>query len=115
MSHLVVWSKDIGESANTATFSPDGSVLIVSITNSGRWIVFDATTRQLISFHDDFPERVECMKFSSDGRYLALGSRDNSVYVYQVSEEYRKFNKIGRCTGHTSFVINIGKDDPPID
>ena len=33
----------------------------------------------------------------SDGSSLALGSRDNFIYVYQVSEEGRKYSRIGRC------------------
>ena len=64
--------------------------------------------RQLISIHSDGSDLVECIKFSSDGRYLAFGSRDNNIYIYQVSEEYRKFNRIGRCSGHSSFIATIG-------
>lgn len=33
-----------------------------------------------------------------DGNYLALGSRDNNIYIYQVSESGRKYTKIGRCS-----------------
>jgi microtubule-associated protein-like 1/2 len=106
MSHSVVWSKDIGESAQSATFSPDGTVLIFT-TTTGRWIVIDATTRQLISMHSDGNEQIDCIKFSPDGRFLALGSRDNHIYIYQVSDEYRKYNRIGRCSGHSSFITNI--------
>lgn len=106
MSHSVVWSKDIGEPAQSATFSPDGNVLIFT-TTTGRWIVFDATTRQLISMHTDGNEQIDCVKFSPDGRFLALGSRDNHIYIYQVSEEYRKYNRIGRCSGNSSFITNI--------
>lgn len=109
MAHLVVWTKDLGESAQAAAFSPDGSVLIISTTTQGRWIVFDATTRQLLSIHSDGSDLLETIKFSPDGRYIAFGSRDNNVYIYQVSEEYRKFNRIGRCSGHSSYVVHIGK------
>ncbi|KAJ6218486.1 hypothetical protein RDWZM_009643 [Blomia tropicalis] len=110
MSHLVVWSKDIGESAHAASFSPDGSILIVSTASIGRWIVFDATTRQMISMHNDGADLIECVKFSPDGRYLALGSRDHNIYVYQVSEEYRQFNRVGRCSAHTSSIVDIDWD-----
>lgn len=109
MSHLVVWSKDIGESVHAACFSPDGIVLIVATTTPGRWIVFDATTRQLISMHSDGADIIECLKFSKDGRFLALASRDTNVYVYSVSDEYSKYNRIGRCSGFSSYVTNIGK------
>lgn len=36
-------------------------------------------------------------KFSPDGKLLALGSRDGIIYIYQVTEKYRKFNRMGRC------------------
>lgn len=39
----------------------------------------------------------QVVKFSPDGTLLALGSRDNNVYVYQVSEEARKYSRVGRC------------------
>ena len=106
LSHSVVWSKDLGESVQSSIFSPDGSVLIFT-TNSSRWIVIDATTRRLVSMHSDGNERIDCVKFSPDGRFLALGSRDNHIYVYQVSEEYRKYMRIGRCSGHSSFITSI--------
>ncbi|KPM01385.1 echinoderm microtubule-associated protein-like protein 1 [Sarcoptes scabiei] len=110
MSHLVVWTKDIGESAHAAAFSPDGCVIVISTTTPGRWIVCDATTKQMLSMHNDGSEIIECFKFSSNGRYLGLGSRDNNVYIYQVTEEYRKFNRIGRCMGHSSFITSIDWD-----
>ncbi|KAF6771582.1 hypothetical protein AHF37_09212 [Paragonimus kellicotti] len=42
-----------------------------------------------------------------DGRYIALGSRDNSIYVYQVLENGRKYSRVGRCSGHSSFVLHL--------
>lgn len=103
MSHSVVWSKDIGEVVRACTFSPDGNNLVVA-TTSGRWLVVDSSTRQLVSMHSDGVEQISCIKFSPDGRFLALGSHDNHVYVYQVNEEFRKYDRIGRCTGHSSFI-----------
>ncbi|XP_054153345.1 echinoderm microtubule-associated protein-like 2 isoform X2 [Oppia nitens] len=106
LSHTAVWSKDMGEAIHSAAFSPDGSVLVFTTTSS-RWIVMDSTTRQMISMHSDGNEQIDCVKFSPDGRFLALGSRDNHIYVYQVSEEYRKYNRIGRCSGHSSFITHL--------
>jgi len=36
-------------------------------------------------------------KFSPDGKLLAIGSRDGIIYMYQVSDKYRKYNRMGRC------------------
>jgi len=32
-------------------------------------------------------EWSECMKYSPNGRYLAVGGHDDSVYIYTVSDE----------------------------
>ena len=64
-------------------------------------------------------------RFSPDGTMLALGSRDNAIYIYQVSydktvtivytpndipqvkDSYRKFVRQGRCLGHSSPVVQL--------
>ena len=38
---------------------------------------------------------------------MAIGSHDNGIYVYRVSERGRKYNKVGKCFGHTSFVTHL--------
>lgn len=47
------------------------------------------------------------LSFSLDGNYLALGSRDNVIYVYNVLERGYKYNRVGRCCGHSSFILHI--------
>ncbi|KAH9383033.1 hypothetical protein HPB48_023708 [Haemaphysalis longicornis] len=106
LSHSVVWSRDLGEQAQAACFSPDGSVLVLT-TRTGRWSVVDSSTRQLYSMHTDGTEPIDAVAFSPNGQLLALGSRDSFIYVYQVSEEGRKYNRISRCSGHSSFVIHL--------
>lgn len=106
LSHSVVWSRDLGEQAQAACFSPDGSVLVLT-TRTGRWSVIDSSTRQLYSMHSDGTEPIDAVAFSPNGQLLALGSRDSFIYVYQVSEEGRKYNRISRCSGHSSFVIHL--------
>lgn len=41
--------------------------------------------------------KLTCYVALTDGKLLALGSHDNHVYIYQVSDENRKYNRIGRC------------------
>nr|CAD7573381.1 unnamed protein product [Timema californicum] len=106
MSHSVVWSKDIAEQAQSAAFSLDGSVIIVGCT-SGKWLVMDSETREVYSMHTDGGEPIQVARFSPDGGFLALGSRDNNIYVYQVSEEARKYSRVGRCSGHSSFITHL--------
>lgn len=38
-----------------------------------------------------------CLSFK-DGAYLAVGSHDNFVYIYAVTENGRKYSRISKCT-----------------
>ena len=64
---------------------------------SGRWIVLDASTREVYGLHQDGTEPIQVVRFSPNGKLLALGSRDNIIYMYQVSDKYRKLSRLGRC------------------
>ena len=44
------------------------------------------------------------MKYSPDGRYLAVGSNDNFVDVYAVGEGYKD---VGHCAGSSSFITHL--------
>lgn len=97
LSHSVVWSKDIGEQVQSCAFSVDGALTVVGGV-TGKWMVFDTQTRELLAQYQDGQEPIQVMKFSPDGRFFAVGSRDNYIYMYQVGESMRKFAKVGRCS-----------------
>jgi len=127
MSRSLIWSKDVAESLQSACFSPDGSLLVVG-TTVGKWIAMDAQTRDIHATHVDGHEPIQVpilsgffqgfhpfrsisisitfmldfqvVKISPNGNLLAVGSRDNNIYVYQVNHvDHRpRFNRIGRCT-----------------
>ncbi|XP_018338233.1 PREDICTED: echinoderm microtubule-associated protein-like 2 isoform X6 [Trachymyrmex septentrionalis] len=114
LSHTVVWSKDIGEQAQSITFSPDGNVIVVGCV-SGKWLAIDSETRELYTHHSDGSEPIQVVQFSPDGSLLALGSRDNYIYIYQVNEDATKYSRVGRCMpkrirrhgGHSSFITHL--------
>lgn len=97
LSHLVVWSKDIGEQIQSCAFSANGSMIAVG-TLIGKWMVYDAQTRELIAQYTDGQEPIQCIEFSPDGSSVAIGSRDNHIYIYQVTDSHKRFTKVGRCT-----------------
>ncbi|ETV90362.1 hypothetical protein H310_14836 [Aphanomyces invadans] len=49
-------------------------------------------------------ESVSVLKFSPDGKYLAVGAKDNCMHVYDATESYKK---VAKCEGHATFVSHI--------
>lgn len=106
LSHSVVWSKDIGEQVQACEFSPDGELVLVG-TLTGKWLVFDSVSRELLSQYQDGQEAIQTIKCSPNGQLIAVGSRDNIIYMYQRTNMRHKFNRIGKCTGHASFIVHL--------
>ncbi|XP_048259670.1 echinoderm microtubule-associated protein-like 2 isoform X13 [Haliotis rufescens] len=106
MSHSVIWCKEITDPAHSCSFHPNGSVAAIG-THAARWLIVDLATREMVSVHSDGSEQIETIKYSPDGSYIAIGSRDNYIYVYQVSDGGRKYSKVGRCSGHSSFITHV--------
>ena len=51
-------------------------------------------------------EEVQDIKFSPNGKQLAVASRDNNIYIYNVVNG-RDFQFNGTCRGHSSYVTHI--------
>ncbi|XP_028385782.1 echinoderm microtubule-associated protein-like 2 isoform X2 [Phyllostomus discolor] len=105
-SHQPVWSRAIEDPARSAGFHPSGSVLAVG-TVTGRWLLLDTETHDLVAIHTDGNEQISVVSFSPDGAYLAVGSHDNLVYVYTVDQGGRKVSRLGKCSGHSSFITHL--------
>ncbi|XP_071501023.1 77 kDa echinoderm microtubule-associated protein-like isoform X1 [Diadema antillarum] len=104
--HKPIWSKTMEESCQSAGFHPSGNVVAIGMT-SGRWVALDVQSQELITVHTDGKEQHDIIRYSPDGNYLAVASHDNFIYIYSVSEEGRKYSKLGKCSGHSSFVTHI--------
>jgi microtubule-associated protein-like 1/2 len=64
---------------------------------SGKWMVLDSQTREVYGVFQDGHEALQAVRFSPNGKFLALGSRDNIIYIYQVADGGKKFSRMGRC------------------
>jgi len=42
---------------------------------------------------------------SADGNFLAVASHDNFVYIYAVTENGRKYSRVGKCTVSTNITL----------
>ena len=49
-------------------------------------------------------EEVSDIRFSPDDHLLAVASRDNWIYIYDVKKNFRR---IGICKGHSSYITHI--------
>ncbi|XP_028161969.1 echinoderm microtubule-associated protein-like 2 isoform X3 [Ostrinia furnacalis] len=106
LSHSTVWSKDIEERAQCCAWSADGGVIAVGAL-SGRWMVFDPHSREMLASHHDGTEPIQTIQYSPDNRLVALGSRDNFIYVYRVDDAGARYSRVGKCLGHSSYITHL--------
>ncbi|XP_038586114.1 echinoderm microtubule-associated protein-like 4 isoform X2 [Micropterus salmoides] len=106
LNHSLQWSRTLEEHGHCADFHPSGAVVAIG-THSGKWYVLDAETTDLVAIHTDGNEQLSVMRFSVDGGLLAVGSHDNFIYLYTVSDRGRKYSRYGKCTGHSSYITHL--------
>uniref|UniRef100_A0A8B9KEN0 EMAP like 3 n=1 Tax=Astyanax mexicanus TaxID=7994 RepID=A0A8B9KEN0_ASTMX len=104
--HTLGWCTTLEESGLCADFSPNGAVVSVGLW-TGRWVVLDLQTREVVSDLIDGNEQLSVMRYSPDGSFLAVGSHDNLIYIYSVTEGGRRYTRFGKCTGHSSFITHL--------
>lgn len=79
---------------HVAAGANDGSVTIREDPSSGE------ITQEL----RDSGQWIEAVEYSPNGNFLAVGSHDNLIYVYDVNDGY---SLIGKCKGHNAAITNI--------
>ncbi|XP_066536566.1 echinoderm microtubule-associated protein-like 2 isoform X1 [Hoplias malabaricus] len=104
--HSLGWCTTLEESGVCADFSPNGAVVSVGLS-TGRWLVLDLQTREVMSDLVDGNEQLSVIRYSPDGSFLAVGSHDNFIYIYNVTEGGRRYTRFGKCTGHSSFITHL--------
>ncbi|KAM8736648.1 echinoderm microtubule-associated protein-like 1 isoform 8-T8 [Acanthopagrus schlegelii] len=105
-SHQLIWTKSMEDSAQSAGFHPSGAVVAIG-TQTGRWLVLDTDSKDLVTVHTDGNEQLSVMSYGPDGNFLAIGSHDNYIYIYAVAENGRKYSRVGKCSGHSSFITHL--------
>lgn len=106
LSHCTVWSKDIEERAQCCAWSRDGGVLAVGCL-TGKWRVYEPHSRDLLAEHQDGCEPIQTIQYSPDNALVALGSRDNFIYVYRVDDAGARYSRLGKCLGHSSYITHL--------
>uniref|UniRef100_A0A8C1G128 Echinoderm microtubule-associated protein-like 1 n=1 Tax=Cyprinus carpio TaxID=7962 RepID=A0A8C1G128_CYPCA len=105
-SHQPIWTKTLEDAAQSAGFHPSGATVAIG-TQTGRWLVLDTESKDLVTVHTDGNEQLSVMRFSPDGHFLAIGSHDNYIYIYAVAENGKKYSRVGKCSGHSSFITHL--------
>ncbi|XP_056298181.1 echinoderm microtubule-associated protein-like 3 isoform X2 [Pseudoliparis swirei] len=104
--HMLDWCISLEDYGLCADFCPNGSVVSVGLS-TGRWMVLDLQTREVVSESVDGNEQLSVMRYSPDGSFLAVGSHDNFIYIYSVSDSGRRYTRFGKCNGHSSFITHL--------
>ncbi|XP_075239148.1 echinoderm microtubule-associated protein-like 2 isoform X2 [Convolutriloba macropyga] len=101
-----LWTKLVDYPLQSVAFHPTENVAAFG-TSEGKWFAMDLETQEVLTLHSDPKEQNDCIAYSPDASMLAVGSHDNGLYIYRVGEGGRKYSKMGKCFGHTSFVTHL--------
>ncbi|KAL3321310.1 Echinoderm microtubule-associated protein-like 1 [Cichlidogyrus casuarinus] len=113
LARKTIWSTKVQFQISCATFFPvaDQDPVVVLGSTTGKWVVMNIAKHEVVAVHSDGNgEPIQCVAFSPDGKFLALGGRDNFVYIYRVSEAGLRYSKVGKCSGHSSFILHLDWD-----
>jgi len=105
-SRSILWSTDLESGVQSCAYSPGGEVIVAGCVD-GSWKVFEVESREEVFAGKDGDEPIQCMEFSPDGSFLALGSRDNIVYIYSCEDSFKSYAKKNKCEGHSSFIRSL--------
>lgn len=87
LSHSLVQTQTFEDKLHCLHMHPTEENLVAVGCHSAKpkWFVYDVNERKIVfSQIETGQEPIECIQYSPDGKFLAAGCRDNSIYVYQV-------------------------------
>ena len=99
----MVMVRDLGARGRSVAYHPDGSQIAVGLAGGGL-VVLSADSLDTVHAKKDREEPIHEVKYSPNGQFLAAGSHDNYIDVYDVSKQY---GRMGVCKGHASFVRHV--------
>ena len=95
-AHQVIWSYKTDDVSYACCISNDGSLLLVGFQD-GCWIIIDIESKCIIDEFTDLTDCITDMQFSPNGCILAVVTKAGVIHLYQVTNDGRKYNRIGRC------------------
>jgi len=113
VTHRVIKTQKLDTMARACAYSPDGTKIAIGLgarVGKGRQkkdgSVVILNEKDLVMIHEgrNSKQWVTDIKYSPDGATLALGSYDNSLYLYDVAGGYAVK---GVYEGHNSFITHF--------
>jgi hypothetical protein len=71
----------------------------------GMWCVVDAESMEVVTKGQEEKEWISDIKYSPDGKQLAIGSHDNKIYLYDATKGYAY--KGIKCEAHNSYIAHF--------
>ncbi len=108
-THSSSWTAQLDEKLHSVCTHPTLELAAIG-TAKNKWLVFDLTNRQVVNvcqIDKENEQAVQRIQYSPNGQCLAVACRDNFIYLYDVSEDGLKYTKVGKCSGHSSFLAQI--------
>lgn len=102
-SRRMVMIRDLGTKGRSCAYHPDGSQIAIGLVNGGVAII-SSDSLDTIHTKRDREEPIHDLKYSPNGLYLAVGSYDNYVDIYDISRHY---GRVAVCKGHRSFIRHL--------
>ena len=92
-------SQPIRAAANCGGALLDGSQIAIGLAGGGV-VILSADSLDTMHTKKDREEPIHEVKFSPNGQYLAVGSHDNYIDVYDIGKQYGRM--VRRCRLNTS-------------
>jgi microtubule-associated protein-like 6 len=101
-THTCMLTIPVKFEARSCGFSPDGNSLAVGYIN-GSFSIFDAKDGREIVTKKERKEALQQVVYSPNGRFLAVGSHDNFVDIYETTN----YTRAGVCSGSSSYITQL--------